>query len=101
MATKEKELTPMQRQYQQIKAQNQDCILFFRLGDFYEMFNEDAKVEVCHAGLECSIIGALYPNMDLVSFGPTMRSPHTPDERCNIPSVEKFWVFLKALLASI
>ena len=44
MATKEKELTPMQRQYQQIKEQNQDCILFFRLGDFYEMFNEDAKL---------------------------------------------------------
>ena len=44
MATKENELTPMQRQYQQIKEQNQDCILFFRLGDFYEMFNEDAKL---------------------------------------------------------
>ena len=44
MAANEKELTPMQRQYQQIKEQNQDCILFFRLGDFYEMFNEDAKL---------------------------------------------------------
>ena len=43
MATKDKELTPMQRQYQEIKEKNQDCILFFRLGDFYEMFNEDAK----------------------------------------------------------
>ena len=39
-----KELTPMQRQYQQIKERNQDCILFFRLGDFYEMFQEDAKI---------------------------------------------------------
>ena len=44
MAANEKELTPMQRQYLQIKEQNQDCILFFRLGDFYEMFNEDAKL---------------------------------------------------------
>ena len=44
MAKPEKELTPMQRQYQQIKERNQDCILFFRLGDFYEMFNEDAKL---------------------------------------------------------
>ena len=43
MATKDKELTPMQRQYQDIKEKNKDCILFFRLGDFYEMFNEDAK----------------------------------------------------------
>ena len=38
------ELTPMQRQYQEMKARNKDCILFFRLGDFYEMFNEDAKL---------------------------------------------------------
>ena len=44
MATKSTELTPMQRQYQVIKERNQDCILFFRLGDFYEMFNEDAQV---------------------------------------------------------
>ena len=44
MATKEKELTPMQRQYHQIKEQNQDSILFFRLGDFYEMFDEDARI---------------------------------------------------------
>jgi len=44
MATKEKELTPMQRQYHAIKERNQDCILFFRLGDFYEMFDEDARI---------------------------------------------------------
>ena len=68
---------------------------------YKETFNEDARVEVCHAGLECSIIGGVYPNMDLVSFGPTLRSPHTPDERCNIPSVAKFWEFLKALLKAI
>ena len=65
------------------------------------LFGEEAKVQVCHAGLECSIIGGVYPNMDLVSFGPTLRSPHTPDERCNIPSVAKFWEFLKALLEEI
>ncbi|MBQ9525223.1 MAG: aminoacyl-histidine dipeptidase [Bacteroidaceae bacterium] len=68
---------------------------------YKEIFNEDARVEVCHAGLECSIIGGVYPNMDLVSFGPTLRSPHTPDERCDIPSVAKFWEFLKALLKAI
>ena len=65
------------------------------------LFGEEAKVQVCHAGLECSIIGGVYPKMDLVSFGPTLRSPHTPDERCNIPSVAKFWEFLKALLEEI
>lgn len=68
---------------------------------YKETFGEDAKVQVCHAGLECSIIGSVYPEMDLVSFGPTLRSPHTPNERCNIPSVEKFWVFLKELLKQI
>jgi dipeptidase D len=68
---------------------------------YKEIFQEDAQVQVCHAGLECSIIGGKYPQMDLVSFGPTLRSPHTPDERCNIPSVEKFWIFLQALLAQI
>ncbi len=66
-----------------------------------DLFGEDAKVQVCHAGLECSIIGGVYPKMDLVSFGPTLRSPHTPNERCNIPSVAKFWVFLKELLKNI
>ncbi len=68
---------------------------------YRDTFQEEAKVQVCHAGLECSIIGGVYPKMDLVSFGPTLRSPHTPDERCNIPSVEKFWTFLKELLKQI
>lgn len=71
------------------------------VGVYRQCFGEEARVEVCHAGLECSLIGALYPKMDLVSFGPTLCSPHTPDERCNIPSVDKFWTFLKALLSSI
>ena len=68
---------------------------------YHNLFNEEANVQVCHAGLECSIIGGVYPKMDLVSFGPTLRSPHTPDEKCNIPSVAKFWTFLKALLEEI
>lgn len=68
---------------------------------YKQLFNEDAIVQVVHAGLECSLIGEVYPKMDLVSFGPTMRSPHTPDERCNIPSVDKFWIFLKELLGQV
>ena len=68
---------------------------------YKETLGEEAKVQVCHAGLECSIIGGVYPKMDLVSFGPTLRSPHTINERCSISSVEKFWVFLKALLKQI
>lgn len=68
---------------------------------FERMYQKPAKVEVVHAGLECSMIGQVYPKMDLISFGPTLRSPHTPNERCNIPSVGRFWEFLKTLLAEI
>ena len=81
---------------------NFDSPIVAKMVEVYrKLFGEEAKVEVCHAGLECSIIGGVYPGMDLVSFGPTLRSPHTPDERCNIPSVAKFWTFLKALLEEI
>ncbi|MBQ6225183.1 MAG: aminoacyl-histidine dipeptidase [Bacteroidaceae bacterium] len=81
---------------------NFDSPIVAKMVEVYRnIFDEEAKVEVCHAGLECSIIGGVYPNMDLVSFGPTLRSPHTPDERCNIPSVAKFWTFLRALLEEI
>jgi len=81
---------------------NFDSPIVAKMVEVYRrVLNEEAKVEVCHAGLECSIIGGVYPKMDLVSFGPTLRSPHTPDERCNIPSVAKFWTFLKALLEEI
>ena len=58
---------------------------------YKDLFNEDPKVTVVHAGLECSIILTHCPGMDVVSFGPTLQSPHTPNERCNIPSVEKYW----------
>ncbi len=81
---------------------NFDSEITARMVEVYKkMFNEDALVQVVHAGLECSLIGEVYPAMDLVSFGPTLRSPHTPDERCNIPSVAKFWLFLKELLRNI
>ena len=82
---------------------NFDSPITAKMVEVYNRMYPDApaRVEVCHAGLECSIIGGVYPNMDLVSFGPTLRSPHTPDERCNIPSVEKFWNFLVKLLEEI
>ena len=70
-------------------------------GIYHELFTEESLVTVVHAGLECGVIGALRPNMDLVSFGPTLRSPHTPNERCNIPSVEKYWKFVKTILERV
>ena len=68
---------------------------------YKDMYGEDAKVQVVHAGLECSIIGAMYPHMDIVSFGPTLRSPHTPNERCLIATVGKYWDFVKEVLARV
>ncbi len=81
---------------------NFDSPIAAQMAALYErMYQRPAKVEVVHAGLECSLIGQVYPKMDLISFGPTLRSPHTPNERCNIPSVGRFWEFLKTLLAEI
>ncbi|WP_461533371.1 aminoacyl-histidine dipeptidase [Sinomicrobium sp.] len=65
------------------------------------LFGEKPKVEACHAGLECGILGQNYPEMDMISFGPTIRGAHSPDERASIRSVEKFWKFLQAILKDI
>ncbi len=64
-------------------------------------FGSKPHVVACHAGLECGIIGANYPEMEMVSFGPTIRGAHSPDERANIPSAQKFWGFLKEILKEI
>ena len=61
-------------------------------------FGKEPAVKVIHAGLECGIIGAVVPGLDMISFGPTLRSPHSPDERCFIPSVGKFYDFVVATL---
>lgn len=66
---------------------------------YKEQFGSEPAVKVIHAGLECGIIGATYPKLDMVSFGPTLRSPHSPDERALIPTVGKFYDFLIATLA--
>ena len=62
------------------------------------MFNEKPRVAACHAGLECGIISDIYPKLDMISFGPTILGAHSPDERANIESVQKFWKFLQNLL---
>jgi dipeptidase D len=59
------------------------------------------KVMACHAGLECGIIGEHYPHLDMISFGPTIRGAHSPDERASIASAQKFWQFLTRVLAEI
>ncbi|MDG6243212.1 MAG: beta-Ala-His dipeptidase [Methanolobus sp.] len=75
--------------------------LLQRCKDIYKsVFEEEAKSEFIHAGLECAVIGWKYADMDMMSFGPTIKDPHSPDERLYIPSVRKVWDFLVPLLAS-
>jgi di/tripeptidase len=65
---------------------------------YKQQFGVEPAVKVIHAGLECGIIGANCPGLDMISFGPTLRSPHSPDERALIPTVSKFYDFLVATL---
>lgn len=68
----------------------------------YEVnYGKTPKVMIIHAGLECGILGMNYPHMDMISFGPTIRYPHSPDEKVNIVTVEKFWDYLVKTLAAI
>ena len=69
--------------------------------EYRELFSAEAVEQVDHAGLECSIILGKYPHLDVVSLGPTLRSPHTTSERCFIPTVEPFWKLLQQTLADI
>ena len=73
--------------------------LLKKLQDIYRAsFGKDAEVVAVHAGLECGIIGEKFPGMDMISFGPTMKNPHSPEEHVHIGSVEKFWTFLTTAL---
>ena len=65
---------------------------------YKQQFGVEPAVKVIHAGLECGIIGAACPGLNMISFGPTLRSPHSPDERALIPTVAKFYDFLVATL---
>ncbi len=72
------------------------------LDKLYEkLHGEKAHIAACHAGLECGILGQNYPEMDMVSFGPTILGAHSPDERASISSTQKFWKFLVEILKNI
>jgi dipeptidase D len=68
---------------------------------FRKKFSTEPDVKAIHAGLECAIIGGVYPGMDMVSIGPTIKYPHSPDEKVNIASVAKFWDFIVETLKNI
>ncbi len=65
---------------------------------YEKLHGKKAIVAACHAGLECGILGQNYPKMDMISFGPTIKGAHSPDERANIASTQKFWKFLLEIL---
>ncbi|MDG1842610.1 MAG: aminoacyl-histidine dipeptidase [Crocinitomicaceae bacterium] len=70
--------------------------------DLYtELFNEKPNVKACHAGLECGILGKHLPGVDMISFGPNIRAAHSPDEKVQISSVQKFWKFYLETLKRI
>ena len=80
---------------------NTSPILHTMKSVYGKLYGKEPAVMAIHAGLECGILSGAYPHLDMVSCGPTIMSPHSPDERVNIPSVEKCWNFLKAVLEDI
>ena len=81
---------------------NPSSAILTTMRDLYvEMFKEQPHVAACHAGLECGILGTNYPEMELISFGPNIRGAHSPDEKCQISSVQKSWEFFLNTLENI
>ncbi|MBE0664061.1 MAG: aminoacyl-histidine dipeptidase [Bacteroidales bacterium] len=81
---------------------NPDSTVLKLMQDVYnKRFGKIPEIKAIHAGLECGILGAAYPNWDMISFGPTIRYPHSPDEKVNIPSVGKFYEFLLETLKNV
>ncbi len=68
---------------------------------YKKLYKKNPQVMAIHAGLECGLLGGKYPEMEMISFGPTLKSPHSPDERANIESVVKFYDYLKAALEAM
>ena len=74
---------------------NPNSAILNLMSDLYrEMYKEEPKVKACHAGLECGILGKHLPGVDMISFGPNIRAAHSPDEKVQISSVQKFWGYL-------
>ncbi len=83
-------------------APNMDSAILKVLDNLYQkMHGEKAEVAACHAGLECGILGQNYPEMDMISFGPTIKGAHSPDERASISSAQKYWDFVMEILKNI
>ncbi|SDH72262.1 aminoacyl-histidine dipeptidase [Winogradskyella thalassocola] len=84
-------------------APNMDSAILKVMVPIYERLNNGEKphVAACHAGLECGILGTNYPDMDMISFGPNIKGAHSPDERAQISSAQKYWKFVLEVLENI
>lgn len=84
-------------------APNMDSDILKLMVPIYERLNNGEKphVAACHAGLECGILGTNYPDMDMISFGPNIKGAHSPDERAQISSAQKYWKFVLEILENI
>ena len=83
-------------------APNMKSPILSVLVDKYKQINNAAPhVAACHAGLECGILGQNYPDMDMISFGPTIKGAHSPDERASISSAQKYWNFVLEILKDV
>jgi dipeptidase D len=81
---------------------NMDSPLLAKSLEIYEgMFNKEPVVEVIHAGLECGIIGDKNPGMDMISIGPTLKNPHSPDEKIHVGTIGMVWDFVAELLKQL
>mgnify|MGYP002631247900 FL=1 len=81
---------------------NRDSKILNVMAELYrEMFKEEPQIKACHAGLECGILGKHLPDVDMISFGPNIRGAHSPDEKVQISSVQKFWSYLLATLTKL
>ena len=91
----------MTGEYPGWKPNPQSPIVKVVADSYRKLFGGEPDVRAVHAGLECGIMAGAYPSWDMVSFGPTIRHPHSPDERVNVPSVERFWKLLTDVLENV
>jgi len=83
------------------KPNMQSGLLKSMKATYKKLYKKEPAVVAIHAGLECGLLGGKYPDMEMISFGPTLNSPHSPDERANIESSKKFFDYLVAALEAM
>jgi dipeptidase D len=88
-------------QYPGWKPNPNSPILTVMLDVYEKLYGKKPEIKAIHAGLECGLIGGVFPNLDMISFGPTIKFPHSPDEMCNIETVNKFWNYIVETLMNV